>query len=148
MIRTIMSRHPRPSWRMPERPVARPELWLAAAVLVGMSLLEVWQNSRMAELCLTLDQNRTALARAHARMDFVRAGFERRTTRAELAPLASELGLAPADAQQVVMVPSEYLTGGASPAEERESNVSLKAWAERVSGALVPEARAKSRSEN
>jgi hypothetical protein len=147
MIRTIMSRSPRPSWRLSEGRVVRPELWLAATVVVGMLLVEVWQNSRMAELCLALEQNRTALARANARMDFVRAGFERRTTRAELAPLASELGLAPADAQQVVTVPSEYLADGGSGSGERGSP-SLLALAERASRALVPDARAKSRSEN
>ena len=116
-------------------------------VLVGMLLVEVWQNSYVAELCLTLDQNRTALSRSRARLDFMRADFERRTTRAELAPLARKLGLAPADAQQIVGLPSEYLAA-ATPVVGDPVRPSLLAWAEEASRALVPEARAKSRIEN
>ena len=52
----------------------------------------------------------------------LRADIERRTTRAETAPLASQLGLAPADAQQVVVLPSSYLTA-AVPANRTGSKV-------------------------
>jgi hypothetical protein len=122
--------------------MARPEPWLVAAGLVGMLLVEVWQSSTMAELRLSLEHTRTAYTQASARLDFVRAGLERRTTRAELTPLASELGLAPADAQQVVALPSEYLAVGETDARDG-SNVSTLAWAERISRALVPEAKAR-----
>jgi len=137
----------RPSWRAPERRVTRPELWLCFAILVGMLLTEVWQTSQMAQLCLTLDQTRTACAQASARWDFERAALERRTTRAELAPLAAELGLKPADARQVVTLPSEYLAD-AEPAALDGQTASLLAWAERASRALVPEATARVRSGN
>jgi len=136
-------RHSNPSWRAREGRVARPELWLLATVVVGMLLVEVWQSTRVAELSLTLDQSRTALQQAHARLDFVRAELERRSTRAELAPLASQLGLAPPDAQQVVMLPAEYLATDEVP--ERKDDRPLLAWAERVSRVLVPEAKARGR---
>jgi hypothetical protein len=132
-----------PSWRARGGSVARPELWLLAAAVVGMLLVEVWQSARMAELSLALDQSRTALQQAHARLDFVRAELERRSTRAELAPLASQLGLAPPDVQQVVALPAEYLAEGNS---ERRDDASRMAWAERVSRVLVPEAKARGRS--
>jgi hypothetical protein len=112
-----------------------------------MLLVEVWQASHMAELCLSLEQSRTAIERAHARLDFVQAGFEHRTTRAELAPLASQLGLAPTDDRQVVVLPSEYLADGGTPARGGES-ASLLAWAEGASRALVPEATARGRTGN
>jgi len=140
------SRLPRPSWRIPEARALRPEPWLAATVLVAMLLVEVWQNSHMAELGLELDQNRTALARAHARMEFVRAGFERRATRPELAPLAQELGLVPADARQIVSLPSEYLADDESAPRTPEP-ATIAALAEKASRALVPEARARTRTE-
>jgi hypothetical protein len=138
------SGRPLPTWRASDRRAARPELWLLAALVVGMLLMEVWQSTRMAELSLTLDQSRSALQQARARLDFVRAELERRSTRAELAPLASQLGLAPPDAQQVVTLPAEYLASGEVPT--RSDPASLMAMAERVSRFLVPEAKARGRS--
>ncbi len=137
----------RPSWRKEGRRT-RPELWLAALVLVGMSLVEVWQSSAMARLCLDLEQNRTALERAHARSEFARAGLERRTTRGELAPLALELGLAPAEAQRVVTLPSAYLADAGPDGKDAATSQPALALAERVSRAIVPDARARSRNEN
>jgi len=141
------TRGPRPFWSLPEGHAARPEPWLVAAGLVMMLLVEVWQSSSMAELRLNLEQTRTAFGQANARLEFVRAGLERRTTRAELTPLASELGLAPADAQHVVVLPSEYLSAGEPDARDG-GTVSKLAWAERVSRALVPEAKARVRAGN
>ena len=137
----------RPSWRTPELRVARPGLWLVAAVVVGMLLVEVWAGSRVAQLSLALGHNRTALEKAQARLAFVRADLECRTTRAEATPLASMLGLAPADAQQVVVLPASYLATTTTPQRDR-STVQLLAWAERASRAIVPEAMARVRAEN
>ena len=140
-------RHRRPSWRAPELRVSRPGLWLAAAGVVGMLLVEVWAGSRVAQLSLALGHNRTALEKAQARLAFVRADLERRTTRAEAAPLASRLGLAPADAQQVVALPSSYLATATTPRRD-SGTVAVLAWAERASRAIVPEATARVRAEN
>jgi hypothetical protein len=122
----------------------RPGPWLAAAAFLSLLMVEVWQNSQQSLLSLSLDRNRTEWTRAQARLDFLRAEFERTTTRAELAPEARELGLLPADPQQIVSLPSEYLADG-EPTAEAARPASLLAWAERASRALVPEARAKSR---
>jgi hypothetical protein len=136
-----------PTWSpAPETRFVRPELWLAAAALVGVLLAEVWQSSHVAQLSLELAQKRAALESARARLLYVRADLERRTTRAETAPLAARLGLAPADAQQVVALPSRYLVADATP--HRTGQVSALALAERASRALVPEATAKSRAGN
>lgn len=135
----------RPSWQSPDAMFPRPELWSIAAVVLVILLVEVWQTSRVAQLCLTLDQTRSACVQAEARREYLRAAAERRTTRAELVPLASELGLAPADARQVVMLPSEYLADDRSTTDQEGSSSSLAALAERVSGALVPEATARVR---
>lgn len=124
--------------------VVRPELWLIAAVAVGMLLVEVWQSSRMTELCLSLDKSRATLQHVHARLDVARARLERQTTRAELVPLASELGLAPADAQHVVQLPSEYLADAADGPAEGKVPAAL-ALAERAARVLVPDATARDR---
>lgn len=134
----------RPSWQNAERLIPRPELWVCAALVLGMLLSEVWQSSRLAQLCLTLDQARTASVQANARLEYLRAAAERRTTRAELVPLAAQLGLAPADAQQVVMLPSAYLADARTTPRDDGSDP-LLALAERASGALVPEATARGR---
>lgn len=133
-----------PSWRAREGRVARPELWLLAAFVVGMLLTEVWQSTRVAELSIHLDQSRTALQQAQARYDFVRAELERRSTRAELTPLAKQLGLASPEAHQVVTLPPEYLASNEGPA--RKDDHSVGALAERFARVLVPEAKARGRS--
>jgi hypothetical protein len=134
----------RPSWRMSESRPVRPELWLLAAVAIGMLLIEVWQSSRVAELSLHLDRTRSALAETRTHVDYLRAEGERRITRAELAPLAHQMGLAPAQVQQVVALPAAYLAE-ARTAERRTATPTLWTWAERASRALVPEATARGR---
>lgn len=143
MFRSKRGSHP--SWQAREAWIPRPELWMVTAVALGMLLVEVWQSSRMAQLCLELDQTRTASVRTCARLSFMRAALERHSTRAELAPVAQAMGLAPADAQQVVLLPSEYLADERTLARDDDA-VSLLALAERVLGVLVPEATARSRT--
>ena len=140
-------RRNRPRWRASEARVARPGLWLGATALVGMLLVEVRQSSHMAEVSLQLDQNCAALVQTQARLEFVQAQLERRTTRAELAPQASKLGLQPADSRQVVALPAEYLAAD-SPADGSPADASLLGLAERASRALVPEATARARAGN
>lgn len=137
----------RPIWRVSERRAIRPGLWLIALAAVAMLLVEVWQNARLAEQCLILDQTRTELARAQARLEYVRARIDRAATRAELLPLASQLGLAPADAQQVVQLPTAYLADGEDDRTVGRSSTAL-ALAERAARALVPEATARDRNRN
>lgn len=119
-------------------------VWVAALALLGLLLAEVWQNARVAELCLRLEKTHRALAGEQAREAYVRAQLERRVTRAALSPLAGSLGLVPADARQVVMLPAEYLARDGSEAPQRTQ----LALAERFSRALVPEATARDRSGN
>ena len=135
------------SWRAGEVRRIRPELWLTAVALVAVLLVEVGQSSHMAQLCLNLERSRATLVRANARLEFARAELERRTTRAELTPLASQLGLKPVDAQQVVTLPAEYLAGGGSMLHGADAP-SVLALAERASRALVPEATARGRIED
>jgi len=134
---------PLASWRAPDRRALRPELWVVALVAVGMLLVEVWQSSRMAELCLALDHNRAAVQQAQARLEYLHAQLDRRTTRAELAPQASLLGLVPVDARQVVQLPPEYLA--AADKRTGQDPRPVLAWAGRVSRVLVPEATARGR---
>jgi len=136
-------RRPLASWRMPDRRALRPQWWCIALVAAGMLLVEVWQSSKTAELCLALGLDRTAVQRAEARVEYLRAQLDRRATRAELTPQALRLGLVPADAKQVVQLPPEYLA-----VEDRRTGPdsrSVLAWAERLSRAVVPEAWARGR---
>jgi len=137
-------RDTRPFWRAPERLIPRPELGLGAAVVLAMLLVEVWQTSRMAQICLSFDQARSELKQANAQLLYARAATDRRSTRAELVPVAARLGLAPTRREQVWKLPSEFLADDrATP--RGETPVPLLALAERVSDALVPEATARVR---
>ena len=134
----------RPSWQVRENLLPRPELWVGAAVVLTMLLVEVWQTSHMAQLCLTLEQTRSALQQANAGWDYSRAAADRRSTRAELTPLADGLGLKATRREQIWKLPSEYLADDRGPSRD-DASTPLLAFAERVSGALVPEATARGR---
>ena len=138
------NRGSRPFWRNPEGLLPRPELLVGAAVVLAMLLVEVWQTSRMAQLCLTLDQTRSALQQANAGLIYSRAAADRRATHAELVRMADQLGLAATRREQVWKLPSEYLADDTTSPRDEDS-VPLLALAERVSGALVPEATARGR---
>lgn len=136
----------RPVTHLLQGRVPRTGVWVLAVALVAVLLVEVWQSARVAQLCLDLDRTRSALAQANARLEFKRAQLERQTTRANLAPLAAELGLAPADARQIVVLPAEYLA--ADDATDRSGTpASVLALAERAARALVPEATARGRAD-
>src|SRR5882672_564050 len=130
------NRGSRPFWQRPEGWFTRPEPWLGAAVVLTMLLVEVWQTSHMAQLCLTLEQTRSALVQANAGLTYSRAAADRRSTRAELTPLADQLGLKATRREQIWKLPSEYLADDRTPSRADASG-SLLALAERVSGALV-----------
>lgn len=135
---------PRVSWSAGDRRRPRVGLWLAAFTLLGLLLAEVWQNARVTQLCLDLERTHHALTAAQARMAYVHAQLERRATRASLSPMAGSLGLVPADARQVVMLPAEYLARDESRAVRR----SAPSLAASLSEALVPEATARERDGN
>ena len=135
---------PRVSWNAVERRSPRLGLWLAAFALLGMLLAEVWQNARVTQLCLDLKRTHDALTAVQARRAYDHAQLERRATRASLSPLAGSLGLVPADARQVVMLPAEYLARDESRAVRR----SAPSLAASLSEAHVPEATARERDGN
>jgi hypothetical protein len=138
-------RRSRPFWHATEARVLRPELWLVAAIAVAMMLVEVWQSSKVADLCLKLDQNRSALQHVEARLQYVKAGLEHRTTRSGLAATAAAMGLVPADNSQVVNLPSEYLASN----QESGDGTDRQGWSvERIARVIVPDARARSRAGN
>lgn len=133
-----------PSWRKDGGPRVRLELWLVALGVVSALLVEVSQSARVAEIAMERDKMRVALTQARARLDFVRDEMDRRSTRAELTPVASKMGLAPPDAGHVVLLPAEYLAPATRPGTRKSTLTTL---AERASRIFVQEATARSRSE-
>jgi hypothetical protein len=138
-------RRSRPSWRSTDSQPIRPELWLVAAVAIGMLLVEVWQSSRVAELSLSIDQTRSALIETRTHVEHLRVQKERRIPRAELVPTAVHLGLEPAHVEQVVALPAAYLADARSGVRTVNQPFFM-AWAERASRFVVPEARARVRT--
>ena len=86
------------------------------------------------------------LQRATAGLDLTRAQLDRASSRASLGPMASAIGLRPADPQRMVLLPEEYL----EPAETHASasEAPLSALAGRVLHSLVPDASARGRRVN
>jgi len=140
-------RHSVPAWRMPEVRALRPGWILGAVLLLAVLLLEVWQQSAVASLSLRVGQATEQLKRASNERDWLRAQLERNTTRAEVGSLAVSAGVRPADAAQVVWLPSDYLEEDGAPANPQGSPALLAA-AGRALQSLVPEAKARSRHVN
>ncbi|HTO91246.1 MAG TPA: hypothetical protein VMJ70_08960 [Candidatus Sulfotelmatobacter sp.] len=137
---------PRVVWNANESRSFRADVWLAAFGLLALLLAEVWQNARVTELSLRLERTRHSLSAVEAREAYVSAQLQRRATRSALSPMASELGLAPADARQVVVLPADYLSSDES--SSGPSRAVALAWVDRFSRALVPEATARGRNGN
>jgi len=125
----------------PEGLFTRPELWVGAAVVLTMLLVEVWQSSHMAQLCLTLEQTRSALGRQRG-TDVLPAGRRSNISTAPMTPLrpagphrrgASKSG----SCRPSTLRRPHAIAGG-------DFRLAARAR-ERVSGALVPEATARGR---
>jgi hypothetical protein len=135
-----------PSWRVSDARPFRPQLLLAAFAVVGVLLMEVWQCSTVASLSEQVGGATLRLQRANAGLDLTRAQLDRASSRASLGPMASAIGLRPADPQRMVLLPEEYL----EPAEARAPapEASLSALAGRVLHSFVPDAAARGRRVN
>ena len=142
-----MWRHAVPSWRAPDARALRPGWILGAVLLLAVLLLEVWQQSAVASLSLRAGQSTDQLKRASNERDWMRAQLERNTTRAEVATLAGSSGVRPADAAQVVWLPSDYLEEDGVAAGQ-DGSPALLAAAGHALQSLVPEAKARSRHVN
>lgn len=140
---TPIRRRPQVVWNARDARTSHLGIWLAGFALLGLLLAEVWQNARVTQLCLGLERTQHALTAAQAREAYVRAQLDRRATRAALSPMAGSLGLAPADARQVVVLPAEYLAH-----DETREGGGRPALADRFASLLVPEATARERSGN
>ena len=140
-------RHSVPSWRRSDVRGFQPGWILAGALLLSMLLLEVWQQSAVASLSLRAGQATDQLKRASNERDWMRAQLERGTTRAEVGTLAFSTGVRPADAAQVVWLPSDYLEEDGVVADP-DGSPALLATANRALQSLVPEAKARGRHVN
>lgn len=133
--------------RVPDAPAFRPLLVLLAAGVLAVLLLEVWQTSTVASLSMRVGRSEEALQQANAERAWAVSRLERSTSRAQLGPVASALGLQPVDPRQIVTLPEEYL----EPAPVRPASTPstpLLAFAGRALEALVPDAAARGRSVN
>ena len=135
-----------PSWRVTDARTFRPGLALAAIAVVGVLLLEVWQCSAVASLSVRAGRANDELRRASAELAWNRAAVDRGSSRSEVGSLATSLGVRPADANQVVWLPAEYLQEDEALAASVPPT--LLAAAGRVLQSIVPEATARGRRVN
>lgn len=140
-------RHSVPSWRRSDVRGFQPGWILAGALLLGLLLLEVWQQSAVASLSVSAGRATDALKRASNDLEWARAQIDRGATRAEVGSIASSAGVRPGDAAQVVWLPEDYLEED-GVAADRNGSPALLASAGRALQSLVPEAKARGRRVN
>jgi len=134
-----------PAWRVSE---AHPIRWhwaCGAVVLVGVLLLEVWQYSTVDSLSEQVGRATHRLQQASAELEWMRAQLDRESSRSALTPLAAELGLHPADPQQIVPLGGDFPQ---APEAGRAPAPGMLAFADRALHALVPDAAARGRTVN
>ena len=112
-------------------------------LFAGAAFVEVWQVTRVSELTFAIDKSSLELAKAEARRDAIHASIAARSTRTALESEAKRLGMRPAEPDQIVVVPQEWLAGGGS---SEEVGGALVALGRRVAETLVPSARARTRT--
>lgn len=115
--------------------------WILGLVLVA-AFVEVWQVTRVSQLTLATDAAALELGKAEARRDDLSARLASTRTRPALEARARQLGMKPAEPNQIVFVPAGYLADGASG----EGGQALVAFGRRVAESLVPSARARTRA--
>jgi len=142
-----MSRRTIPSWRVADAKPFRPQLALVGLALLGVLLLEVWQTATVASLSMQLGRSTHTLQQASAELGWTRSKLDRSSSRAELGPVAGEMGLGPVDPRQIVTLPEEYLEPAAARASGAPGSP-LLALAGRALDALVPDASARGRNVN
>lgn len=142
-----MSRRSSPSWRVADAKPFRPQLALLAVAVVAVLLIEVWQTSTVASLSVQLGRSTHALQQVNAELGWTRSALDRNSSRSELGPVASAMGLRPVDPRQIVTLPEDYL----EPASARPTGAPgspLLAMAGKALDALVPDASARGRTVN
>lgn len=142
-----MGRRSAASWRLSDARALKPGWVLGALLLLAMLLLEVWQQSTVASLALRAGRAGDELKRASNDLEWLRAQLDRTGTRSEVGSLAVNAGVRPADAAQVVWLPSDYLEEDGVVADPAGSPALLAA-AGRALQSLVPEAKARGRHVN
>lgn len=134
------------SWR-PDPRALQPGWFLGALLLLAMLLLEVWQQSAVASLSVQAGRANESLQRASNDLEWTRAQLDQSMRRSEVGSLAFNAGVRPADATQVVWLPTDYLEEDGIAASPTGSPALLAA-ASRALGELVPEAKARGRHVN
>ena len=112
-------------------------------LLVGAGFVEVWQTTQVSALSIHIGRTADDLAKAEARRDALEARLAEHRTRTALEAQAKRLGMKPAEPEQVVVVPAQWLADGGS---SEEGGGALVALGRKVAETLVPQARARSRS--
>ena len=86
-------RRARPSWLAPDSGMPRPDVWLCRRVISsdaagrGVADARAWPSSASSSIRIARRS-----CRRSARLEYMRAALERRTTRAELSPVAARAG--------------------------------------------------------
>ena len=124
----------------PRRKRGGPHWILFAALLLAAAFIEVWETTTASELSLQIEALQSKLRDGESHLALLQSQTSQVAIRQELDGTAEELGLRPADPDQIVVIPTRYIAVG-SASEMPEDG--LAAMQERVADLLVPEARAR-----
>jgi hypothetical protein len=120
--------------------------WLLLfSLLLAAAFIEVWESTAVSQLSLEIDELQVQVRDADARRSYLDACAAEAGSRVRLAGYARTLNLRPADPEQVVIIPRDYLA--AAPSAGVPEN-GLAAVGRRAAELFVPAARARARSDS
>ena len=117
--------------------------WLLLfALLLSAAFIEVWESTTASQLSIEIDRLQEEVQTQEARLAHMQTRTAEVTSRVALDRIAKDLGLRPADPEQIVMIPTEYLEFAS---EKRLPGDGVVAVGQRLSDVFVPSARARDR---
>jgi hypothetical protein len=113
---------------------------LLAALFLAAAFVEVWETTTASKLSLDIEELRHDVRDGEAHLAVLAARASQAAERRELQTAAADLGLRPADPEQIVVIPERLVA--ADPAGEWPED-GFQAAQRKVVDLLVPEARAR-----
>ena len=115
---------------------------LLAALVLAAAFIEVWESTTASALSLEIDRLKEEVADGRAELAHLRTRATEATNRGGIADEALALGMRPADPDQIVVIPTDYLESGS---QRQVPSDGFAAVTKRVADVFIPSARARDR---
>jgi len=115
---------------------------LLLTLLLAVAFIEVWESTTASQLSLEIDRLEESVGEQEAQLNHIRTLTAEATSRAKLAGEAEALALRPADPEQIVEIPMQYLEYGMERSLPDDGMLAVGRY---LADVFIPSARARDR---